>query len=193
MSVVVAIKKNGVIYMGADTQISARDSRSRTDSETRYKVQKLPSGVLLGGTGNSTNIQRILEKPSVFNVEEKEGLTKRFIVEKIAPKIYKTIKEEGLLENKEGKQIDIGCSLILAYKEKMFHIDSSLAVYAGEKYILIGSGGIASEAYLIGLDLDGDIHSQMRIAMQANEELINSVSGPFVFIDTERLEYTVEE
>ena len=51
MSIVIGIKKDGVIYMGADTQRTCGGTKCNCLSESNFKITRFKNGVLLGHVG----------------------------------------------------------------------------------------------------------------------------------------------
>ena len=51
MSVIVAIKENDVVYMGADSQTTAGMRKRSYLNETGFKIVRLENGILVGFCG----------------------------------------------------------------------------------------------------------------------------------------------
>ena len=60
MSVIVAIKENGVVYMGADSQTTTGRRKLNDLNETAYKITRFENGMLVGFCGRVAAKQAIL-------------------------------------------------------------------------------------------------------------------------------------
>jgi len=124
MSVIVAIKENGVIYMGADSQTTAGRRKRNNLNETAYKVARLDNGILVGFCGRVAAHQTILSMKDVFTLDEQGELTKRHIVKEIVPKIVDKMEQIG---DEESGSIDVG--IMLAYFEDVLLTTNDLLKY----------------------------------------------------------------
>ena len=189
MSVVLAIKKNGRIYMAADTQTSCGDRKTTHLSEACLKIHRFENGVLLGHTGAVHNSQIVCAHPEIFTLPEKGELTKGYVVQNIIPKLFKCYKENDMCEKEDGEPDKMGDSYLLAYKDKLFKIHSVFDVDVVGHYAEIGSGGDLALAGLDELDSeeleDGvEINKRLVELLRIASSRIMSVSGPFYLIDT---------
>lgn len=60
MSVIVAIKENGVVYIGADSQTTTGRRKHNGLNETAFKINRLGNGMLVGFCGRVAATQSIL-------------------------------------------------------------------------------------------------------------------------------------
>ena len=194
MSVVMAVKQGDRIWFGADTQTTRGGDRYNQLSPNDYKVMKFDNGVLLSATGETVTSQILLAHPDWFTVDEKKGLTKEHIVTKIIPKIYETLEEEDLLEKEDkGTPPVMKCTLLMAYKDKLFEICRDLQVIRYEDYQATGSGANAINYGLSKIDKTKDINEQLLRLLRISAKLDSNVSAPFILIDTKDLKFTVKE
>ena len=194
MSVVMAVKQGDRIWFGADTQATRGGDRYNQLSPNDYKVIKFDNGIVLSSTGETVTVQTILSHPEWFTVDEKKGLTKEHIVTKIIPEIYETLEGEGLLEKDEkGTPPIMKCTLLIAYKDRLFEICRDLQVIRYEDYQATGSGSNAVNYGLSRIDKSKDINEQLLRLLGISAKLDINVSAPFVLIDTKELKFTVKE
>jgi ATP-dependent protease HslVU (ClpYQ) peptidase subunit len=194
MSVVVAIKKNDRIYMGADTQTSTGDRQRNYLGEGNRKIHLLDNGILLGAVGSKRGGELLAADLNIFCLPLSGDLDKKHIVENIVPKIHRCFEENDLLENEENEPPRWACSLILAYRDKLFWIPSTGVVVRIEHFISIGSGDDLVYAGLEALDQEEitdrkEIHSRLTECLRTAAEYRCSVSAPFYLIDSEHKEY----
>lgn len=189
MSVVVGIKKDGVFYLGADTQITSGNLIMRGTDKEGYKIKDMGNGLLCCAVGNCDITGNICMHDELF-VLPKDGLTKRFVVKEFAPKVLQIIKDEKLVDEiKEGSP-DIECGLVLVYKDKCIMLRSDLTVWEVDDALAIGSGKSAAYASLT-MSNKTDVREKLIDALNAASDLITSVSAPYVLIDSKNLEYEI--
>ena len=194
MSIVAAIKKNGRIYMAADTQSSWGDRKENCLYPERFKVHKFENGLLLGHAGLVHNSQIVMAQKNIFTLPEKGELNKRYIVENIIPELRKCYRKNNMLTKEEGKPDRIEDDYILAYKDKMFTIDNVFDVMAFDHYVAAGSGTDMVVAGLADLDSSevtdsSEIEARLTDILRIPARYTQSVSGPYCLIDTSSLEY----
>lgn len=186
MSLVVAYKKDGIVYMGADTQVTSGNGSEKVYCLNRdsLKIKLMPSGILMGRSGKVNVLQHIWAHPEWFTVPEDGVLTKRHVVNNIVPKIYHHFTEHNLFEN-DGKEdpLNAEIALLLAHKDKLFRITSRLGVTQIEHCVAIGSG---TDFVLYGLERPGDtpIPEHLKKMLALSAECCPSVGGISVLADT---------
>lgn len=187
MSVVVAVKENGVVYMGADSQITIeRDKEIKhTLNDSSFKIRKLNNGILVGHCGDVQSAERIFSNQDILTLDENGMLTKKHIVTNIVPKLLEIIDEIG--DKKKGI-IDV--TLILAYKESLYKIDDDLVTYKYNNYVKSGTGG-AFVDYPLYLYRDLPIKERIVKALQESARRDLYVSAPFVLINTKEQKYEI--
>ena len=194
MSVVMAVKQGDRIWFGADTQVTRGGDRYNQLSPNDFKVMKFDNGILLSATGETVASQIILAHPEWFTVDEVKGLTKEHIATKIVPKIYETLEAEELLEKDDkGTPPIMKCTMLIAYKDKLFEICRDLQVIRYEDYQATGSGSNAVNYGLSRIDKSKDINEQLLRLLRISAKHDTNVSAPFILIDTKDLQFTVKE
>ena len=185
MSVIVAIKENGVIYMGADSQTTAGRRKRNYLNKTAYKVARLDNGILVGFCGRVAAHQTILSMKDVFTLDEQGELTKRHIVKEIVPKLVDKMEQIG---DEESGSIDVG--IMLAYKDKLYRITADLdVIHLNEN----GSDGAGRDLvnYVLFEMKNLPVRERVLRALEESARREESVGGPYVLIDTKDLEYEV--
>ena len=198
MSVIVAIKKNGRVYMGTDTLTSCGEQKKNFFAQGNRKITRFENGILLGGVGKMHNAQLLFAHSEIFTVPEDGNMTKRYVVENIIPKIFDLYREHDMGEKEEGEPRLLGGAYVLAYKDKIFLIDSDFDVTVLEHYVSVGSGADLTRAGLAELDAEDVSDSEMienRLLelLRISASYVKSVGAPFYLIDTENLEYKLAQ
>lgn len=184
MSVVVAVKENGVIYMGADSQTTAGRYKYTFLNAPGWKIRRLDNGMFVSFCGSVSAEQNILSEKDVFTLDENGELTKKHIVQKIVPKLVRKMDQIGDKENGEIK-----VSMILAYKDKLYRITPDLEVVAENDYAAMGAGKYFVHYALSMKDLP--VRERILKALMESAKRTESVGGPYVLIDTKNNEYEV--
>ena len=186
MSVVIAIIENGVVYMGADTQTTAGKLAYRIQAPVEYKIQRLENGILAGLCGSKSVAQQLVAQIDIFTLDENGSLTRAHIAKNIVPAVEKVLKQRD-------KDMEASASVLLAYKDKMFVINSSADVFKYNEYTAIGSGSVYTH-YALFDKKDLPVRERMLFALNASASRSDSVSAPFTLIDTQNMEFeTVNE
>lgn len=97
MSIVIAVKDKGRVMFGADTQLTAGSLKYCPTSESNLKITKMPHGILIGRSGllNVANI--FTSNPKWFAKLPDDGLSKRFLINEIIPRLAKKLNDNDLL------------------------------------------------------------------------------------------------
>ena len=187
MSVIAAIKENGVIYMGADSQTTFGKRKKNLTQEPTFKIKKLRSGMLVGICGNVSAKQCIGEDERIFDIVG-DALTKKEIVNGIIPKI----KEKLEYWIGSSKCEEMAISIMLAYKDKLFVIEDDYSVLGIEGFYATGAG---SRYALASLSDSSCLSVKERLlsGLKTSARFCSSVSGPFLLIDTQTLKYEIVE
>lgn len=189
MSVVIAIKENGVTYMAADTQISFGDSKRHLKSDSLQKVWAVTDTphCIMGGVGLTRDLNLIryctselIPEASVLKNEINVGT----IMLNTVPAIFESIRNYTQLVTGCDKDIPINSEFVLAYKDKIFDIAPDGTVEQVEDYIAIGSGADAALGSLKHTT-DEPIYDRLIKALDAASESNLYVSEPYVCMDTE--------
>lgn len=184
MSVVVAIKKDGVVYIGADTQTTTGSAKANYTKESNLKIITLENGIVLGHVGAVARKNIFFHSKNVFpKLKLKNGLTKEVIVEQLLP----LLKKDKVFCNDDGH---VEISAVLAYKDRLFKIKNEVVTEIG-RYCAIGAGYDFAWAHLEDGWKKHDPVSLLHKALDASARNIPSVSAPFVVVNTKDLSIEV--
>ena len=92
MCILIACKKNDVVYMGTDTSEVYDDTKRNYLCQCNYKIQRLDNGILLSVIDDLFTRQTIIANSDIFTLDKKGKLTKQHIVKNIIPNNVITIK-----------------------------------------------------------------------------------------------------
>lgn len=187
MSVIVAIKENGVIYMGADSQSSMVSSKCTRLNEIGFKITRFANGVLVGFCGRAATAQAITAMPDLFVLDEQGKLTKKHIVTQIIPKIVGELDQLG---DEEYGTIEV--SMLIAHQDQLYRITDELDVIHINNAVSIGAG-MHFTNYALFCMTDVSVRDRILSALRESANWVESVGGPFVLIDTQTLQYEIVE
>ena len=184
MSLVIAEIKDGVVYMGADTQVSSGETKRNFTAEPNLKINRMPGGVLLGEVGAVRVSNILINFKEWFAPLEKEPLTKKFLVTKLLPKFYNELKKRELLRREHISGFE--GSFLLAQADKLFLINGNFTVSQVPHFDTIGAGNDAAYA-TYQLMKDAPVREKMLTSLRLASEYDLSISAPYVFCDTKSL------
>jgi ATP-dependent protease HslVU (ClpYQ) peptidase subunit len=126
MSVVVAIKHNNKIYIGADSQVTRGGSRTTLKNPNNYKIWKVEdtNNCIMGHVGylRHANVVRLMRNLVDDYDTYLDRVDYRFVVKYVVPEIIKTLKESHFLKVSDNYVDNMESSFIFAYRDKLFVI-----------------------------------------------------------------------
>jgi len=193
MSVVVAIKENGKVYFGADSQVTRGGTRSTLKNPNNFKVWKVigAENCIMGHVGNvrDANVVRLMDRlVTEYNIY-KEHIDFEFVVCKIVPDIldelrkYRYIKDEKYFESIDSR-------FLFAYKDQLYLINFDGTVLEIDDYAAIGSGENQALGSLLSTE---DLAPEDRIitAIKASAATDIYVDYPIVLVNTIDQEFEI--
>ena len=193
MSVVVAIKENGKVYIGADSQVTKGGTRTTLKNENNYKVWRVigAPNCLMAHVGNlrDANVIRLMpDLVTEYNIY-RNHIGFDFVVKKVVPDIVDELTNCGYL--KDGKNADfLDSSFLFAYKDQLYMINTDRAVIEIEDYVAIGSG--ADQAIGSLLSTEGQNPKERIVkAIKSSAASDIYVDYPIILSDTEDGEFEI--
>ena len=193
MSVVVAIKENGKIMMGADSQCTKGGTRRSLSNPNNYKIWKVldSENCLLGHVGlvREANVIRVARDlvPEMAQLKDKVDFS--FVVKRLVPTMFEELEEYRVIKKGDNPP-EFDSSFLFAYKDKLFYISGNGTVIEIDDYCAIGSG----ECEAIGslLSTEGEpCEERIKKAIKASAANDIYVDYPIVITDTESTEFKV--
>jgi len=178
MSVVIGYKYNNQVYIGADSCITYKGNKYIDTNINNVKVYKFPNGILIGAVGNSRDFNVI----KTMKIDIYNNFDYKFVVRYLVPKIVSELKEYGYLSD-DDKFEHMGSSYIVAYKDKLFHIENDGSVSEVDKFVATGCG--EPEAYgSLYTNKSEDPEEIIRDAIKATSMHDVDVSMPAIIMNT---------
>ena len=172
MTTIVAVVKDGVVTMGADSQVTDNDRRN---SHPRMEKITKNNGYLIAGAGDATPcdvFQHIFVPPVPTSVERKDLY--KFMIRKFVPAMREALDDAGWKPDPGDR--DSGFSMLIAYDGEVFDIGSDFSVLLnGDGIYGVGAGA----KYAIGaLCVGASVEKALETA--ANNDIYTS--GPFQIV-----------
>ena len=127
MASIIAIEKDGVVYIGADAVKQRCNVKYYMTKESNFTIHKMKNGIIVGTVGLASVAQQMWLRDELFDLKAGEKFDKRYIVTKIIPQFYEAVKNHsGWKENDEVKEIESG--FVFVYKSDIYLMYSDLSV-----------------------------------------------------------------
>ena len=194
MSVVVAIKENGKVTIGADSQCTRGGTRRTLSNPNNYKVWRVLDSehCLLAHVGlvREANVIRVARGLVPELTAIKDGVDFAFVVKRLVPRMFDELEEYRVLKRSSESPDTFDSSFLFAYKDRLYYISSNGTVIEIDDYFAIGSG----ECEAIGslLSTEGEpCEERIKKAIKASAASDIYVDYPIVVTDTESCEFKV--
>ena len=194
MSVVVAIKENGKIYLGADSQVTRGGTRVSLSNPNNYKIWKVRGvdNCLMAHVGNLRDACAIRIMNNL--VREIDAIHNEinfeYVVGRIAPMIIDELKEYNYI-SKDGRFDFMDSRFLFAYKDLLYVIGSDSSVIEVDDCIAIGSGECQAIGSLITTVDEEDSQSRIIKAIKSSAASDIYVDYPIVLANTKSTEFDV--
>ena len=130
MGAILAIEKDGIVYIGADAVKSCGSVNYYVNNVSNLRLHRMPSGVIVATCGAMALTQRLWINDSWFETEEGEAFDKRFIVTKVIPRFYDAIKhiDAAWEEDKDSSVKTTNTCFIIAKGSDIYTVSNDLHV-----------------------------------------------------------------
>lgn len=195
MSVVVAIKKDGIIYMGADSQVTKGGTRATLSNPNNYKIWKVLgiNNCIMGGVGTlrASNVIKVASGLIPEIVDLKDGVDFRFMVRSFVPRLMDELDNQKLLTNCKDDTPHMGASFLFAYHDRLYSIASDGAVIEIDDFCAIGSGASEALGSLLSSVDEKDPTERIKMAIKASAAHDIYVDYPIVISDTDSADFKI--
>lgn len=193
MSVIVAIKKDGKIYMGCDSQVTSGGTRTTLKNENNYKIWKVSNieKCLMGSVGNLRDacaIRTMDDLVTEYNIY-KNHISYRFVVNKLVPDIIERLQSFNFIK-KDGVFDGIDSSYLFAFEDQLYMIHNDGSVLEIDDYVAIGSGKNEAIGSLLSTEND-EPRERIIKAIKSSAASDIYVDYPIILINTESQNFEV--
>ena len=193
MSVVVAIKEKGKIYLGCDSQVTCGGTRTTLKNPNNYKIWKVQNAkhCLMGAVGNLRDaclIRTMDNLVTEYNIYKKH-ICFDFVVNQIVPDIIEKLKYYNYLK-KDGFFDSMNSSYLFAFEDQLFLIGMDASVIEVEDYVAIGSGKNEAIGSLLSTENEAP---EQRIVKAIKASVANDlyVDYPIILTNTETTDFEI--
>lgn len=193
MSVVVAIKENGKIYLGADSQVTKGGTRTTLKNENNYKIWRVigaPHCMMAQvGSFRDANVIRLMrDLVTDYNIY-REHISFDFVVKKVVPDIVSELAHYNFLKDGEKTEL-LDSSFLFAYKDQLWFINQDKSVIEVEDYVAMGSGADQAIGSLLSTEGQGPKERIVK-AIKSSATADIYVDYPIILTDTEEGEFEI--
>lgn len=172
MTTIVGIEKDGVVTLGADSQVT--DGNRKHNNLKMEKITK-NNGYLIAGSGDSSacDILQHLFIPPVPSIIERKNLY-IFMITKFVPEMRQCLKDNDY--EPDAKDGDSGFQMLIAFDGELFDISNDFSVLlSGDGIYGVGSGS------QFGI---GALYAGATVEEALNKAANNDIytSGPFQIV-----------
>jgi ATP-dependent protease HslVU (ClpYQ) peptidase subunit len=185
MTCIVAIKHEGVVYLGGDSISS--DSKNYELRADR-KVFTREKGKYVFGFCGSWRVGQLLQHELVIPKQTSKKSDMKYMVTDFIDAVIKLLDENTQLKN-ENNLAYTDAVFIVGYKGEIYVVDSDFQVARMlSPYTSIGSGGEIALGSLYSTDkLQGiDIRTRLQLALEAAAAYALNVRAPFNYSNSSR-------
>lgn len=189
MSVIVAIKKDGVIYLGTDTRYSDGGNQISLVNLNALKIWKVEGkeNCLLGQVGIQREASAIRACHDL--VDSSSPMDFAYIVNQVEPRIKEVLKEHEFIDASDPYGT-MKSRFLLAYQDKMYVIDRG-SVLEYDDFVAIGSSECEAFGSLVSSRNEEDPEKRILVALRVSAMHDVYVGAPFVLINSKTMEFKV--
>jgi len=177
-------KENGITYLGGDSCASGGFTKSTINQKKIFKL-KDTNNAILGFSGNVRDLNLLQYATGFIDNRDEPNIDEEYMVTKFVPNLIKTMDNGSRCYTSNGQK-DMNSYFLLAYKDKLWEIESNYSVLSiTDNYNAIGSGcyhALGSMETTEGLNMSPT--DRIHKALQVASKFVPSVAPPFYIINT---------
>ncbi len=194
MSVVVAIKSQGTVYMGADSQVTKGGTRMTLRNPNNYKIWKVKGvdNCLMAHVGNArdANVVRIMGNLIDELTLYRDQVDYEFVVSDLVPHIIHELRSYGYVRGDKNEFQGLDSEFLFAYRDRLYHINGDGCVIEIDDCIAIGSGSYEAIGSILSTDKQAPLARIVKgIKASAAHDIY--VDYPIILTDTDSTEFKV--
>ena len=192
MSVIVAIRENNKIYIGADSQVTRGGCRASLSNPNNYKIWKVKGvdNCIMGHVGNLRDACAIRVMDDLVREIDviHDEIDFEYVVRRIEPMIRDELIDHRFISD-DKPYTDMESRFIFCYRDKMYTITYG-SVIENDDFVSIGSGESAAIGSLVSTIGQAP---EERIIKAIKSSVTNDiyVDYPIILTDTETTEFEI--
>lgn len=184
MSLIVAIKKDDAIYIGADTLITQGTSQLLFGTNhNNSKIKLFDNGIIVGNVGGLSASHNLINLSLDEKISKDTRLTKEIIAKHIVNPLILDTKSRNNGQKQDNGVLNLDMSLIIAKDDELFLMNHEGGVYICESYATIGSGRNEAYPFLVSIKSESP-QGKLLKALSFVSKLNIGVGAPFMIADT---------
>lgn len=196
MSIVVAIKQDGIIYMGADSQASCGGTRFTLSNPNNYKIWAVQdvAHCLMGSVGliRANNVLKVADGLIPKSESGEHAVDFRAVIKQIVPRMIEELeKNKVIAKDVLEDTCNMKTDFLLACGDKLYTIDRFGCVIEVDDFCAIGSGSCEAIGSLLSTVKEKDPVERIKTAIKASAAHDIYVDYPIVISNTADTKYQV--
>lgn len=139
MGAVVAVKKNGRVYVATDRIRTRMGVRWTLKMEENLKIHRLNDGVILCVCGHVESVQNLYVHQNWFKVPKGMEFGKKFLSTKVVPKLIDILEQKELLKRNDDGLPFMDDLYMVIKGEQIFIIDNDFGVVEADDIGIIAA------------------------------------------------------
>jgi ATP-dependent protease HslVU (ClpYQ) peptidase subunit len=193
MSLVVALKHNGVVYMGSDSLACYYDTKYYLTNPNSYRIFKVKGcdNMLMSLDGRivEQNVARCTYLvPEAVSI--KGNIDFEFMVNEFVPNLLEAFNERHILKCNDN-QYECDSDMIVAYKDSLYKIFNDGAVLEIDDFAVIGTGIEEALGSLMTSSNIEDPKERLLLALKAGLRDKKRIAYPLIITNTCDCEFEI--
>ena len=188
MSLLYALNKNNIVYIGVEMSNMIAGQFTFENCLSNYKLRILDNKVIIGIIGNKKEAQVILANKEIFTLDQNNQLTKKHLVLEVLPKIFNLLKDKELLIKRDDEPYYMNSTIVVAYQNKLYEIDSYFNVISYQRYLTAGKD---SKWGIGALTNNENMKPQNALlkALEISSKYVTALGNQYLLVNTNDLKY----
>ena len=188
MSLLYALNKNNTVYIGVEMSNMIAGQFTFENCLSNYKLRILDNKVIIGIIGNKKEAQVIFANKEIFTLDQNQQLTKKHLVLEVLPKIFNLLNDQELLIKRDDEPYYMNSTIVVAYQNKLYEIDSYFNVISYQRYLTAGKD---SKWGIGALTNNENMNPQNALlkALEISSKYVTALGKQYLLVNTNDLKY----
>ena len=155
---------------------------------SNYKLRILDNKVIIGIIGNKKEAQVILANKEIFTLDQNHQLTKKHLVLEVLPKIFNLLKDKELLIKRDDEPYYMNSTIVVAYQNKLYEIDSYFNVISYQRYLTAGKDSKWGIGVLTNNEYMNPQNALLK-ALEISSKYVTALGKQYLLVNTNDLKY----
>lgn len=188
MSLLYALNKNNIVYIGVEMSNMIAGQFTFENCLSNYKLRILDNKVIIGIIGNKKEAQVILANKEIFTLDQNHQLTKKHLVLEVLPKIFNLLKDKELLIKRDDEPYYMNSTIVVAYQNKLYEIDSYFNVISYQRYLAVGKDSKWGLGVLTNNENMKPQNALLK-ALEISSKYVTALGKQYLLVNTHDLKY----